>query len=108
MQVQVVTLFPGMVGTIAEYGVVGRAVERKGRFGCFGLPHHAGLCDFRTGQYGSIDRSRNLRKAYEQYQNVLGKDAHHVDAHYNLAKFYQKVIKLRPEDADVYNNLGTV
>lgn len=29
MQVQVVTLFPGMVGTIAEYGVVGRAVERK-------------------------------------------------------------------------------
>jgi tRNA (guanine37-N1)-methyltransferase len=29
MQVQVVTLFPGMVGTIAEYGVVGRAIERK-------------------------------------------------------------------------------
>lgn len=29
MQLQVVTLFPGMVGTIAEYGVVGRAVERK-------------------------------------------------------------------------------
>jgi tRNA (guanine37-N1)-methyltransferase len=29
MQVQVVTLFPEMVGTIAEYGVVGRAVERE-------------------------------------------------------------------------------
>jgi len=29
LQLQVVTLFPGMVGTIAEYGVVGRAVERK-------------------------------------------------------------------------------
>jgi len=28
MQVQVVTLFPDMVKTIAEYGVVGRAVER--------------------------------------------------------------------------------
>ena len=27
MQVQVVTIFPGMVDTVAEYGVVGRAVE---------------------------------------------------------------------------------
>ena len=68
-----------------------------------------------------IDRPRNLRKAYELYQNVIGKDARHVDSHYNLAnicyvqkrydlaaKFYQKVIKFRPEDADAYNNLGTV
>ena len=29
MQMQVVTLFPEMVSTIAEYGVVGRAVERE-------------------------------------------------------------------------------
>ena len=29
MQMQVVTLFPDMVLTIAEYGVVGRAVERE-------------------------------------------------------------------------------
>ena len=29
MQMQVVTIFPDMINTIAEYGVVGRAVERK-------------------------------------------------------------------------------
>ena len=29
MQVQVVTLFPAMVRTVAEYGVVGRAVDRE-------------------------------------------------------------------------------
>jgi tRNA (guanine-N1)-methyltransferase len=28
MQMQVVTLFPEMVNTVAEFGVVGRAVER--------------------------------------------------------------------------------
>lgn len=68
-----------------------------------------------------IDRPKNLRKAYELYQNVIGKDAYHVDSHYNLAnicivqkrydlaeKFYQKVITLHPRDADAYNNLGAV
>jgi len=29
MRIQIVTLFPGMVNTVAEYGVVGRAVERE-------------------------------------------------------------------------------
>ena len=50
MQVQVVTIFPEMVRTIAEYGVVGRAVERDLlRIGC------QNPRDFATDTHRTVD-----------------------------------------------------